>query len=86
MLDEPVRGAVPDRSLLSLSGLEQLRVYMRGLLPPLPIVVLLDLQLTEATPGSSVTRQVLSPWFDSGEGTMHLMWPCGSGSTPGSAR
>jgi class 3 adenylate cyclase len=72
MLDEPVRGGVPDRSLLSLSGLEQVRAFMRGLVLPLPVSVLFDLQATEATPGSSVMRQVLSPWFDSGEGTMHL--------------
>jgi uncharacterized protein (TIGR00369 family) len=72
VLDEPVRGAVPDRSILSLSGLEQLRAFMRGLLPPLPIVVLFDLQITEAGPGTCTLRQVLSPWFDSGEGVMHL--------------
>ena len=73
MLDEPVRGAVPDRSVFSLSGLEQLRTYMRGLLTPLPVQMLFDLQLTEATPGSSVARQVLSPWYDNGEGTMYLV-------------
>lgn len=73
MLDEPARGAVPDRSLLSLSGLEQLKAFMRGLLMPLPMTVLFDLQLTEATPGSSVARQVLSPWYDNGEGTMYLV-------------
>ena len=72
MLDEPVRGAVPDRSLLSLPGIEQLRAFMRGQVLPLPIVMLFDLQVTEATPGTSVVRQVLSPWFDSGENVMHL--------------
>jgi class 3 adenylate cyclase len=73
MLDEPVRGAAPDRSFFSLSGLEQLRAYMRGFMLPLPNAVLWDLQVTEATPGSSVAHQVLSPWFDSGEGVMHLV-------------
>lgn len=73
MLDEPVRGAVPDRSFFSLSGLEQLRAYMRGYMFSLPNTVLWDLQVTEANPGSSVVRQVLSPWFDSGEGVMHLI-------------
>jgi class 3 adenylate cyclase len=70
VLDEPVRGAVPDRSVLSLSGLEQLRGVMRGLIAPLPIAVLMDAHLTEASSGSSVARQVLSPWFAGQGGSM----------------
>ncbi len=30
---EPVRGALPDPSFFSLSGLEQVRAYVRGLVP-----------------------------------------------------
>jgi class 3 adenylate cyclase len=72
MLDEPVRGAVPDRSLFSLSGLEQLRAFMRSLIAPVPVTELLDLGVTELSSGQAVFRQILSPWFDNGQGNMIL--------------
>jgi class 3 adenylate cyclase len=72
MLDEPARGAVPDPRFHSLSGLERVRAFMRGQMLPLPIGTFLDISITEATSGSAVLRQVLSPWFDNGQGLLHL--------------
>ena len=72
MLDEPVRGAVPDRSLFSLPGIEWLRAMLRNFAAPVPVAVLFDATVTEVSSGSAATRQVLSPWFDTGEGSMFL--------------
>ena len=64
MATEPVRGRIPDRSLLSLSGLEILRAYMRGLVASTPMIRLLGSRLTQVSSGTAVVHQVISPWLE----------------------
>ncbi|HJQ41843.1 MAG TPA: adenylate/guanylate cyclase domain-containing protein [Jatrophihabitantaceae bacterium] len=64
MATEPVRGRIPDRSLLSLSGLEILRAYMRGLVASTPMIRLFGSRLTQVSSGTAVVHQVISPWLE----------------------
>lgn len=72
VLNEPVRGSLPESSLFSLSGIEQLRAYMRGHLPSTPLFRLLGCRVTQATSGTSVLSQPISPWFEINEGLVDL--------------
>ena len=71
-LGEPVRGSLPDPSLLSLSGLEQLRAYMRGLVLDTPLYRLLGSRVTQVSSGTAVVHQQISPWFDVYDGFIDL--------------
>lgn len=73
VLDEPVRGFLPDPSLFSLSGLDQLRAYMRQQVPHTPLFRLLGCLATQANSGSSVLMQPITPWFDVNHGFAELM-------------
>lgn len=72
MLNEPVRGSIPDPSFLSLSGLDQLRAFMRGLMPSTPLFRLLGPRVTQASSGTVVLHQPISPWFEAYEGFVDL--------------
>lgn len=72
MLNEPVRGQVPDPSLFALSGLEIVRAFMRGLVPPTPLFKLLRPRVTQASSGTAVMHQVLSPWLEVNEDFIDL--------------
>lgn len=72
MLTEPVRGSLPDPSLFSLSGLEMVRAYMRGLVPATPIFKLLGPRVTQLSSGTAVMHQVVSPWFEVNEDFIDL--------------
>jgi class 3 adenylate cyclase len=69
---EPVRGTVPDQSAYSLAGLDMLRAYMRNLLPRTPLQRLLGPRLTQASSGTAVLHQVVSPWFQMNEDFVDL--------------
>jgi class 3 adenylate cyclase len=71
-LGEPVRGSLPDPSLLSLSGLEQLRAYMRGLVLDAPLYRLLGPRVTQVSSGTAVLHQQISPWFEVYDGFIDL--------------
>jgi len=72
VLNEPVRGTLPEPSFFSLSGLEMLRAYMRGQVAGTPLFRLLAPMNTQASSGTSVLRQPLSPWFEINDGFMDL--------------
>ena len=64
VLDESVRGVLPVPGLFSLAGLEQLRAYAQRRLPSTPHCRLLGYRLTQASTGSAVINQPISPWFE----------------------
>jgi acyl-coenzyme A thioesterase PaaI-like protein len=68
----PVRGTMPDQSVFSLAGLDILRAYMRSLLPRTPLNRLLGPRLTQASSGTAVIHQVVSPWFQMNEDFVDL--------------
>lgn len=72
VLNEPVRGAVPEQGVFSLSGLEILRAYMRGSIPSTPLYRLFAPRVTQASSGTTVIHQVLSPWFQMNEDFVDL--------------
>jgi acyl-coenzyme A thioesterase PaaI-like protein len=72
VLNEPVRGSIAGPSFFSLSGLDQLRAYMRGLMSSAPLFRLLGARLTQASSGTVVLSQPISPWFDVYEGFVDL--------------
>jgi uncharacterized protein (TIGR00369 family) len=72
MLNEPVRGVIPEPSIRSLSGLEQLRAFLQGHRPRTPHAVLLGYRLTQGSSGTVVFNQPISPWFDVYDGFVDL--------------
>lgn len=60
---EPVRGTLPDPSLLGLSGLEQVQAMVAGGVPPPPIHHLTGMRPTEAAPGTATFAMPASRWF-----------------------
>lgn len=72
MLNEPVRGSLPEQAVWSLSGLDVLRAYMRGLLPSTPLQRFLGPRLTQVSSGTAVIHQVLSPWGQMNEDFIDL--------------
>lgn len=64
MLNEPVRGIVPEPALFSLSGLERMRLYQQARLPATPHNRLLGYRLTQVSSGSSVLSQPITPWSE----------------------
>ena len=69
---EPVRGTVPEPGFFSLSGLEQLRLYLERRLPSTPHAHLLGYRLTQASSGMAVISQPIGPWFEIYEGFVDL--------------
>ena len=72
MLNEPVRGSLPEASFFSLSGLEQLRAFIQGRMPSTPVFRLLGFRVTQASSGTVVLSQPISPWFEAYEGFVDL--------------
>ncbi len=72
MLNEPVRGVIAEPGFFSLSGLEQLRAYLQGRAPATPHAHLFGYRLTQATSGTAVVNQPISPWFDVSDGWVDL--------------
>jgi class 3 adenylate cyclase/acyl-coenzyme A thioesterase PaaI-like protein len=72
MLDEPVRGLLPEAGFFSLTGLEQTRAYLQRRLPSTPHARLLGYRLTQVSAGSAVVSQPLGPWFEIYDGYVDL--------------
>lgn len=72
MLNEPVRGVMPEPSFFSLSGLEQLRAFTQGRMPSTPNARLFGYRVTQVSSGTAVISQPISPWFQVNEGYIDL--------------
>lgn len=69
--DEPVRGSfayLEHPWLLSLSGLEQFRPFMKGQVPYAPLYHLAGLEVVEVGPGSATWTMPASPWWQTSAG------------------
>ncbi len=69
--EEPVRGSfayLDHPGLLGMPGLEQLKPFVRGELPPPPIHHLSGLRPVEAGPGTATYSMPASPWWQSAAG------------------
>jgi uncharacterized protein (TIGR00369 family) len=69
---EPVRGRLPDRSLLGLSGLEQIQVFLDQKAYPPPIHHLTGMRPTAASPDSATFVMPATPWLLSPPGYVSL--------------
>ncbi|MEY2432963.1 MAG: hypothetical protein QOC92_2688 [Acidimicrobiaceae bacterium] len=72
MWNEPVRGTLPEPGFFSLSGLEQMRSYLQNRAPSTPHARLLGYRLTQASSGSAVIVQPITPWFETYDGFIDL--------------
>jgi uncharacterized protein (TIGR00369 family) len=74
VIDEPVRGSVPDPSFFSLPGIEQVRAVQRGFTPQLPLGHLLGMGSTHVGPGTVTCSMAAGGWqIDSPAGTVQLL-------------
>lgn len=69
---EPVRGGYPDRSLLALSGLEQLRGFLDGRAPRPPISHLTGMAPTEVGLAGATFAMPASSWLLSPQGVISV--------------
>jgi uncharacterized protein (TIGR00369 family) len=63
---------LPEPGFFALSGLEQLRVYLDERLPATPHAHLLGYRVTQASSGTAVISQPLTPWFEIYDGFVDL--------------
>ena len=68
MVDEPVRGAFPDPSFYSLPGIDQLRAWLRGVAPRVPLSHLIGLRPTQLGSGSATLTLPASPSLQAFDG------------------
>jgi uncharacterized protein (TIGR00369 family) len=73
---EPVRGGHPEASLLSLSGIEQLRMMLDGRAPPPPISHLTGMSITEVGTESAVFTMPASQWLATPQGPIQIGTLC----------
>jgi uncharacterized protein (TIGR00369 family) len=69
VIDEPVRGSLPDPSFGSLPGIDRARGWLRGAAPRTPLQHLIGIRLTQVGSGTAVVAMPASPWlqvFDGG--------------------
>jgi class 3 adenylate cyclase len=64
VLNETVRGVVPEPGIFSLPGLERMRLYQQTRLPATPHNRLLGYRLTQVSSGSAVLSQPITPWSE----------------------
>ena len=64
MLNEPVRGVLPEPGTFSLPGLERTRLYQQRRIPATPHARLLGYRMTHVSPGSTVLSQPITPWSE----------------------
>ena len=64
MLNEPVRGVLPEPGFFALPGLERMRLYQQARLPATPHARLLGYRMTQVSSGSSVLSQPITPWSE----------------------
>ena len=70
VVDEPVRGGFPDRSFYSLSGLDQMRAWLRGQAPRAPLSHLTGIRPTQVGPGSVTETMPTSPALQTFDGNI----------------
>jgi class 3 adenylate cyclase len=63
VIDEPVRGSVVDPSFGSLSGIDRVRAWLRGAVPPGPLHHLLGLRLVDISEGFVAAVLPASEWL-----------------------
>lgn len=68
IIDEPVRGFVPDTSFLSLPGIERVRAMLDGRLPYSPVQHLTGVRPVQVGHGSCTVVMPASPWFQTQAG------------------
>jgi uncharacterized protein (TIGR00369 family) len=72
VIDEVVRGSIPPPGFYSLSGLEQARSFLRGLVPATPLARLVGYRLTQMGSGSATLTMPASPWLQFADGTVDI--------------
>jgi uncharacterized protein (TIGR00369 family) len=70
VVDEPVRGAFPDASFYSLAGLDQMRAWLRGQAPRVPLSHLTGIRPTQVGPGSVTETMPTSPALQTFDGNI----------------
>jgi uncharacterized protein (TIGR00369 family) len=60
---EPLRGGFPDPRILGLPGIEQIRAYLQGRLPPPPPFHLMGLRMTEVSEGAVTFTMPATEWL-----------------------
>ncbi|MGH8992594.1 MAG: adenylate/guanylate cyclase domain-containing protein [Acidimicrobiia bacterium] len=70
--NEPVRGAVPDRSFLSLAGMDRARAMLRLEVPAPPLSRLTGTATTQLGAGSATLTTPATPWLNRGDGTLDV--------------
>ena len=72
--NEPVRGGYPPPGFHQhISGAEQVRALVQGLVPRAPWFRLFGIRCTHAAPGSATLTMPASPWFQSSPGTQQVL-------------
>jgi uncharacterized protein (TIGR00369 family) len=69
---EPVRGSVPDRSFLSLAGIDRCRALLRLEVPAPPLARLIGMRTTQLGAGSATVTTPAIPWLNRGDGTIDV--------------
>jgi class 3 adenylate cyclase len=72
VLDEPLRGRLPDPGFWSLPGIEQARARLRGLVPRSPLSHLTGIRLTQVGVGSATVTMPASPWLQIADGSVEV--------------
>jgi class 3 adenylate cyclase len=72
VLNEPVRGGLPDPAFYSLPGLEQWRAFQDGRAPHSSLHRLTGFRLTQVDPGLVVLALPRPEWLQFGDGTVDL--------------
>ena len=70
MVEEPVRGRLPDPSFWSLPGIDQARARLRGIVPRSPLSHLIGLRLTQVGAGSATVTMPATPWLQNYDGAV----------------
>ena len=68
VVDEPVRGGLPEPSFYALSGIDQARDRLRGMVPRSPLSHLVGYRLTQIGSGTATMTMPASPWFQMVDG------------------
>ena len=70
VVDEPVRGSLPDASFGSLPGIDRARAWLRGSAAPGPLHHLVGVRLSQVGSGTVVATMPVSPWLQTFDGTV----------------
>jgi uncharacterized protein (TIGR00369 family) len=68
IIEQPVRGFVPGIGFLSLPGIDRMRAFIDGRIPPSPVQHLIGARPVQVGHGSCVVTMPASPWFQTHAG------------------